>query len=45
LDENDRQLLEVVLSIRVKMDCITDVDTFVLGFNIGAEIMAEILKG
>ncbi|MDD5017076.1 MAG: hypothetical protein PHO15_03120 [Eubacteriales bacterium] len=41
LDENGRQLLEDVLTLRVDMDSVTDVDTFVFGFKIGAEIMLE----
>lgn len=44
LDESGRQLLEDVLTLRTDMDSLGDVDTFISGFKIGAEIILEILQ-
>jgi hypothetical protein len=43
LDDSGKQLLEDVLSLRVSMDGITDVDSFISGFKIGTEMMIEVL--
>ncbi len=45
LDEDGRQLLEDVLSLRMVMDGMGNADMFEAGFKVGAEIILEMLKG
>lgn len=44
LDENGRQLLEDILSLRMSMDGMGNADMFEAGFIVGARIMMEILS-
>ena len=44
LDDNGQELLDDVLDLRLSLSGFSDVDTFVLGFKIGAQTMLEVLQ-